>query len=340
MPAHSTGWEKGMTNLRLALYQLACEHRLAASEVRTLEDCAGLRREPAGVAHWAPRAVAGLAAALIGLGLVFWVAANWQALGRFGRFALLQAVIAAMCLGALLRPAARGPLGLLALLAIGGLFAYFGQTYQTGADPWQLFALWAVLALPLCLAARSDLLWAPWSLVAMTGVALWVHAHTAHRWRVEPQDLGVHAAAWAGALALVAALGPALQRHTGAGPWARRTAVSLLVVTVTVTALGGLFFGNKVAPQYGLGVALFALAGWVLSRSGSFEIYGLSAVALGLDTLLVCGLARWLFEGHRGGEPIGILFVIGLAAAGLLALTVQAVLKLSRARADEQRSAA
>ena len=43
-------------------------------------------------------------------------------------------------------------LGLLALLGIGGLFAYFGQTHQTGADPWQLFALWAALVLPLRLA--------------------------------------------------------------------------------------------------------------------------------------------------------------------------------------------
>lgn len=321
-------------DLRLALYRLARQHGLAAAGVRSLEDCAGLRREPGGVALWAPRAVAGLGAALVGLGLVFWVAANWQAFGRFGRFALLEAVVAVACLGAFLRPAARGPLGLVALLAVGGLFAYFGQTYQTGADPWQLFALWAVLALPLCFAARSDLLWAPWSLVAMTAVALWVHAQTAHRWRVEPQDLGVHAAAWLAALALVAALGPALQRHTGVGAWGRRTAVTLLVATVTVTGLGALFFGREVAPQYGLALALFAVAGWVLSRPRGFELYGLSAVALGLDTLLVCGLARWLLHDHRGGEPVGVLFVIGLAAAGLLAATVQAVLRLLRSRGE------
>ena len=31
-------------------------------------------------------------------------------------------------------------MALLAMLNIGGLFAFFGQTFQTGADPWQLFA--------------------------------------------------------------------------------------------------------------------------------------------------------------------------------------------------------
>jgi uncharacterized membrane protein len=329
-----------MMNLRLALYELAWRHRLAGADLPALEAHAGLGREPEAVPHWAPRAVAGLAAALIGLGLAFWVAANWQALGRFGRFALLEAVVLAMCVGAFARPAARGPLGLLALLAIGGLFAYFGQTYQTGADPWQLFALWSLLALPLALAARSDLLWAPWALVATTAVALWVHAHTAHRWRVEPQDLQVHLMGWALALGLVLALGPVLRRWTGAGPWARRTAVTLMVVTVTATSLGALFFYREVAPQYALGLLLLVLAAVLLSLPRSFEVYGVSAVALGIDTLLVCGLARWLFDGHRGGDPIGPLFAIGLAAAGLLAGTVNLVLRLARLRSGDAGSEA
>ena len=157
-------------DLRLALSEIAAEHRLDARAQARLEDLAGLRSEPPALAAWLPRGVAVLAAALGGLGLVFWVAANWQTLGRFGRFGLLEAFVLAMCAGALWRPAARAPLGLLALLVIGGLFAYFGQAYQTGADPWQLFAVWAVLSLPLCIAARSDVLWAPWALVVMTGI--------------------------------------------------------------------------------------------------------------------------------------------------------------------------
>ena len=161
-------------DLRSGLAQLAAEHRLDAAAMRRLQAIAGLgdgaqqpRRERRGF-------VAVLAAALGGLGVVFWVAANWQTLGRFGRFALLEGFVLAMCVGALWKPAARAPLGLVALLAIGALFAYFGQTYQTGADPWQLFAVWALLSLPLCIAARSDVLWAPWALVVMTGISLWV----------------------------------------------------------------------------------------------------------------------------------------------------------------------
>ena len=29
------------------------------------------------------------------------------------------------------------------LLMLLGLFALIGQIYQTGADPWELFAVWA-----------------------------------------------------------------------------------------------------------------------------------------------------------------------------------------------------
>src|SRR5256714_11040396 len=161
----------------------------------------------------ASRLAALAAATLGGLGVILWIAANWDTLGRFGRFALLQGIVVVMCAGALARPAARAPLALLALFAIGGLFAYFGQTYQTGADAWQLFAWWAVLALPLCLGVRSDLLWAPWALVAMSAVSLWVQAHTGHRWRVQPDDLVAHLLGGPAAGPVLAMLsGPARRR--------------------------------------------------------------------------------------------------------------------------------
>ncbi|HEX6707697.1 MAG TPA: DUF2157 domain-containing protein [Albitalea sp.] len=315
-------------DLRLALYELADRHGLHADASRRLHRLAGLEDEPDAAAQWLPRGVAILAAALIGLGLVFWIAANWESLGRAGRFGLLQGVLLAMCVAAMARPAARAPLGLIAFLAIGALFAFFGQTYQTGADPWQLFALWTLLGLPLVLAVRSDVLWAPWTVVALSAVSLWVHAHTGHRWRVEPDDLRAHVMGWLAALALVAALLPMARRFTGAGIWSLRTGLTLWVVMVTSTALGGLF-QQHVGAHYGLGVLLLAGAALTLASPRFAEIYGLSAVALGLNTLLVAGLARWLAEGHRG-DWIGVLFLLGLVAAGLLAATVSGILRIAR----------
>src|SRR5450830_2128177 len=101
-------------DLRLAVYQLASAHALDAQKTRQLQEVAGFKREPARLAYWLPRGVAVLGAALLGMGLIFWVAANWEEMGRMGRFALLQGVLDAACVGAFAVPKARVPLLLLA----------------------------------------------------------------------------------------------------------------------------------------------------------------------------------------------------------------------------------
>lgn len=317
-------------DLRLAVYQLASAHALDAQQTRQLQEVAGFQREPARLAHWLPRGVAVLGAALLGMGLICWVAANWEDFGRMGRFALLQAVFAAACVGAFAVPKARVPLLLLALLAIGGLFAYFGQTYQTGADPWQLFALWAVLALPLCFVARSDVLWTPWMLVLSTAVTLWMQAHVRHSWRIDSSDLSIFLSGWLAVLLACAFVSPLLVRWTGAGSWALRLGLVLATILITGTAVSALF-GNEIESPYWAGLGLLLVAGVLLATGRFFDVFGLSAVALGINILLVGGLTHVLFNGH--GDGVGALTVLGLLAAVLLALTVQGILWRTRREA-------
>ncbi|MBI2381611.1 MAG: DUF2157 domain-containing protein [Gammaproteobacteria bacterium] len=321
-------------SLRLSLYRMAAEHRLGAGDFHRLQILAGEGAEPSALPEQAPRGTALLASALAGFGLILWLAANWGELGRFGRFALLEALVFAAGFGVLLKPSLRLPAGLLAFLAIGGLFAYFGQTYQTGADPWQLFAIWAALGLPLCLALRSDVLWAPWALVVATGLSLWAHAHMSHQWRFEPDDLPVHAAGWLAVLLLGLGLGPLPRRWTGAGPWSLRTVLTLGVSCFGLLALCGLFHDEGLL-HYGLGLAaLLALAGLLATPQG-FDVYGLSLAALGVDTLVVAGLARFMLDRHSDIVVPGLL-VIGMVAAGLLAASVSLILKLSRRQLDAE----
>ncbi|MGK5078141.1 DUF2157 domain-containing protein [Janthinobacterium sp. HLX7-2] len=317
-------------DLRLAVYQLALDYALDARQTRQLQDVAGFQREPARLAYWLPRGVAVLGAALLGMGLIFWVAANWEELGRMGRFALLQGVFAAACVGAFAVPKARTPLLLVALLAIGGLFAYFGQTYQTGADPWQLFAVWAGLALPLCLVARSDVLWTPWMLILSTAATLWIQAHTHHSWHVESADLGIFVTGWLAVLLACAFVSPLLARWTGAGTWALRLGLVLATILITGSAVSALF-GSEIESPYWAGLGLLAVAAALLATGKFFDVFGLSAVALGVNTLLVGGLARKLLDG--GGNEIGKLVMLGLIAAVLLALTVQGILWRARKEA-------
>jgi len=321
-------------NLRLAIYELCEHHRLNALASRRLLELAKLDSEPATLLQTLGRGVAVLAAILFGLGIVFWIAANWESFGRTGRFALLQILFVTSCVGAWRMPALKVPLGLLALVAIGALFAYFGQTYQTGADPWQLFALWALLFLPLGLCVRSDALWTAWALVAMTGVALWIYAHSGHGWRVEAHDLPVHLIGWGVALMLTVALSPVCHRYTGAGLWSLRLSVTLAVLLATVTAVIGLF-PHKTAPHYYFGLLMLAAGAVIFSRPLLFDIFNISAISLGFNAVVFGGMAKLLSAGGSEGNQAGSLLVLGLSAAAMLAVTVRVILKLSQAKAPQ-----
>ena len=283
------------------------------------------------------RGTAMLAAALMGLGVIFWVAANWDTLSHLGRFGLLEAVLVAAALGAVLRPAWRAPLALLVFLVTGGLLASIGQTYQTGADPWQLFAVWAALGLPLAWVVRHDVLWAPWTVVTTTALSLWVHAHTGHAWRFRDLDFQVHFISWALSLLVVAGLSAPARPWTGAGVWSWRLAVTLGVLGITSAAIGGLF-GSTWSHLFLMGLLVIGGGGLILSQARTFDLYGLSALALALNVLLVAALGRLLLQG-RSGDALGAWLLLGLMAAGLLAMTVQWIMKLARQHAPADSAA-
>ena len=177
------------------------------------------------------------------------------------------------------------------------------------------------------------MLWTPWALVAMTAVALWAQAHAGGAWGWSgssgPDGLRVYGWAWGVGALMVAGLGPVLRPLTGAGLWSMRTAATLAVAMVTFSALIALV-GDETLPTYWLGLLVLAGAALVLALPVAFEIGVLSVVALGLDTLLVAGLGRWLLHDYQEYEPIAQLFVLGLIAAGVLAASVAALLRLAR----------
>jgi len=54
---------------------------------------------------------------------------------------------------------------MLAVMLTGALLALFGQTYQTGADVYELFLGWALLTLPWVAACRFSPCWGLWLLL-------------------------------------------------------------------------------------------------------------------------------------------------------------------------------
>lgn len=114
------------------------------------------------------------------LSLVFFIAFNWQHMGKMGKFALVEAgLVISIALYIVLSFKRRFQLirQLLLLIAgviTGSLLALFGQVYQTGADTWQLFFGWAVLIIPWVIIARFPALWLLWLGLINAGLMLYL----------------------------------------------------------------------------------------------------------------------------------------------------------------------
>ncbi|HWW68532.1 MAG TPA: DUF2157 domain-containing protein [Duganella sp.] len=323
-------------NLRVAILALVEKHNLSADAGRRLKQLATLDAPPPSLLLRLPFGLAVLAAVLVGLGLLFWVAANWDALPRSARFILLQAIVLATLSGAWRLPRARVQLSLSGFLACGGLFAYFGQTYQTGADPWQLFALWATLTLPLCLGVRHDVLWVPWTIVALTAAQLFSQVRTNGWWWDSDISLQSSLGSWVPALVLAFLFKFAPRAWdgvgTGAGRWPMRLSMIYAIIGLATMSVRSLFSTTDNG-FYPISLLIVLALGFAFSRRGLFDIFVLSALGLGANVLAVCGMTQLLL-GVRGDE-IAALLLIGCVSAGMLAGTVKLIVHLARVQTGE-----
>lgn len=163
-------------------------------------DVAGLRPSRTEWREFAVRAMRLAGVLSFAAGMVFLVAFNWQNLGAYARFAVVEIPLLAAFVMAWIKgmDGLPGKLALmLAVLLTGALLALFGETYQTGADVYELFLGWAMLALPWVIACRYAPCWALWLLIANTAAGLytqtagrdWLFALFLDRWQWSPWSL-------------------------------------------------------------------------------------------------------------------------------------------------------
>lgn len=137
---------------------------------------AGLTPDRAAWRGFLDRLLAFLGIALLLSGVISFFAYNWSELSRLPKFALLEAgflvAVAAAWRYGVDRIAGQAALFAAAVLP-GVLFAFFGQTYQTGADPYGLFLMWAILILPWTVLARFGALWVLWLVIANLAFIFW-----------------------------------------------------------------------------------------------------------------------------------------------------------------------
>ncbi|MBR7801706.1 DUF2157 domain-containing protein [Undibacterium fentianense] len=115
----------------------------------------------------------------LAVSLIFFLAYNWQYMGRFAKLGLVEAAIVLcllVCLHVDLRSQAGKACLLLASLLVGALLALVGQIYQTGADTYELFQAWAIACLIWVALAQMAVLYVFWLVLVNLAVALYFQA--------------------------------------------------------------------------------------------------------------------------------------------------------------------
>ncbi|MDT8441781.1 MAG: DUF2157 domain-containing protein [Desulfuromonadales bacterium] len=254
-------------------------------------------------------------------GVIFFFAYNWQAMGRYAKFGLAELLLV-VTVGACWKlglDKASGKASLLAAtLLLGALLALVGQTYQTGADTWELFATWALLALPWVLIGRFSGLLLFWIgllnlsvvlyLQTFPGRFLWVglifgpEEHFRVLFLLNSTllclwELGARRIDW-------------LQAH-----WSRRILATAGGVFATGLALFAIFEFNR-GDLFNLLVYLAWVAAiFLYYRHKAFDLFVLAGTVLSLIVTITALLVR-LLHSHAGSSLLIGLTVIGLATAG------------------------
>lgn len=262
-----------------------------------------------------------LGAACMAASVVFFVAANWQDLGRFAKFggvelALVTAIALALWRGLDTLPG-KAALVVAALLC-GALLALVGQVYQTGADTFELFAAWALAIVAWVLVARQPALWLIW--IAILNLAVFFYFQfvpgTTFRWfGPRAQSLSLFA------LNSVALAAWELASARGLAGFATRWAPRVLAVaggsSITFLVVRGVLQFHESAVVHFVLYALWLGVIYWAYRMRSIDLFILSGAVLSVVVVVAIALARTLFDrGGAGGFLLMGLVVVAGAGAG------------------------
>ena len=261
--------------------------------------------------------------------VVFFIAYNWDALGRFAKFGLLETLIV-LCIGVYWKtyPGAQalethdhknekyglyGQLALfLASIFVGVLLAFYGQTYQTGADTWELFLTWSLLIIPWVLIAGFAALYLLW--LALINTAIILYYTTFHGF------LGTLLFSSAELLWILTALNTSAfiaaewLQHRFSGThhgWANRLVAVSAGLPLNLLVLDGIFNRHS--------HLLPALIVWLLSlsilmvyfRRHKPDLFMLAMGCLSAITIITAGLGKLSFESI--GDGVATFFILAVA---------------------------
>lgn len=239
---------------------------------------------------------------------MFFIAYNWNDIGRFAKFGMVEVliVLAIVAYWKLGGHKVAGKVSLLvATIFLGVLLALYGQTYQTGADPWQLFFNWALLMLPWALIGRFPAIWIVWVVLINLSIVLYHQTFRGVFWFMFGSDTGM---LWLvfffNTLALVA-----WEFLANIWRWlSERWAIRLLAVgsgvPMTGLVLHAIFDPGNINVFPGLVWAIWLAALYFVYRKIRPDLFMLAGGCLSGIVVLVTFLSKYMLK-----NPVGFLFL-------------------------------
>ncbi|MEQ1790215.1 MAG: DUF2157 domain-containing protein [Rickettsiales bacterium] len=125
---------------------------------------------------WASRLLLVLGVSLVLAGIIYFFAFNWNEITPAMKLGSVQLAILVCIAAAYFQKLEQLPGKVLLLGAsvlVGVFLAVFGQVYQTGADAYNLFIMWAALILPWVIITEFAALWVVWLVIANLALNLY-----------------------------------------------------------------------------------------------------------------------------------------------------------------------
>jgi len=322
-----------MSSRRALLLQWAEEGVIPRDRLRDALALAGVTPTATQWRVFLDRALLWSGVLMLAASVIFFIAYNWDALGRWARFALVEILIV-LALAAHWKLGSERPAGKAALVAasilLGALLALFGQTYQTGADTWQLFAMWAALVFPWVLIGRQAALWVLWLALVNVAAVLYFQIFRGALWLAFGTEAMLLMLLALNTSAL--ALWELAARHFD---WLReRWAMRLLVVAagsaVTVLLLQLIFDAHGTSHAPVLIYPIWIAAAYVVYRWLVPDLFVLAGLCLSLIVVVTSFLGGYVLKNQSAGAFLFIALVVIAMSAGA-AIWLRAVGRALRA---------
>ncbi len=252
----------------------------------------------------------------IAFAAMFFIAYNWDELGRFTKFGMVEGLIIITVLAYWKldehKVGAKVAL-LMATIFLGVLLALYGQTYQTGADTWQLFFNWALLMLPWTIIGRFPAIWMLWIVLINLSIVLYSMTFRSAIWFMFDSDSGTFWLLFAfDTLALVI-----WELLSNRWQWlAERWAVRLLAIAsgVSITWLTIFaIFEHRASLLPGVVWPLWMAAMYLVYRRVRPDLFMLAGTALSCIVVTVCFMAKQILRDlDAGGFLFLAIMIIGM----------------------------